>query len=482
MAQIPILDNWKINFRGGVTGVVSNHPDPDFLDGEILTTSKVTNDKSSLVEGEIVVTQSGSKYKLGLKKGARVPVAKEKETKKPAPTPAVAAAKKDSKKVASADTSATSSSGGGGGFFNLFGNINDNVKEEEPPITNGATPNIKSKPKPKQPSPSSQPTAEERRQMSVAEEAERIAYLRELKIQYGLTGKVVGNDGKYLLCGTPQRSTSGKSQIWAGYKAGSDGLPTGDALTIKISNNYDSMERENQNYNKVCSGIFPGQFVVKSDFIEEAGKDFKNQCALVMEMGRKDLKAILAERLGRRLEGRALRDAAASAAQCIQAMHSSGIVWTDLKSENFVVCGDEIGDGGGLPGVKGIDLESAMPYKSNPVDFSPEACPPEFAQAFIAGEGLEFTLDYSYDMWSYGMMLYELSTGKPYFDGKTPAQITKVLRLGIDFSVDTSEIADSKLRDLVNQLLNTDPSKRPSITQVLLHPFFITTGIGAFGF
>ena len=42
------------------------------------------------------------------------------------------------------------------------------------------------------------------------------------------------------------------------------------------------------------------------------------------------------------LEGKALRDACSAAAQCVQAVHSSRLVyWTDLKPENFVVINDD---------------------------------------------------------------------------------------------------------------------------------------------
>jgi hypothetical protein len=50
------------------------------------------------------------------------------------------------------------------------------------------------------------------------------------------------------------------------------------------------------------------------------------------------------------------------------------LVWTDLKAENFVVMQDF--SNGEKVHPKGIDLESAMPYWDNPVDYSPESCPP----------------------------------------------------------------------------------------------------------
>ena len=42
------------------------------------------------------------------------------------------------------------------------------------------------------------------------------------------------------------------------------------------------------------------------------------------------------------------------------------------------------------------------------MDYSPEACPPEFAEEYLAGRGLEFRVDYHYDIWSFGMLMYEL--------------------------------------------------------------------------
>jgi serine/threonine protein kinase len=189
-----------------------------------------------------------------------------------------------------------------------------------------------------------------------------------------------------------------------------------------------------------------------------------------MERGVVDLKRYIA--MNGKLEGKELRDAAAAAVQCIQAVHGSGLVWTDLKTENFVVTG--------TGQFKGIDLESAMPVKDNPVDYSPEGTPPEFARAFLSGEGPYFVLQYNYDIWSIGMLLFELATGKGYFDGKTPLQITRLLRDGP--SIDVSAIADEKLRDLVTKCLQLDPLKRPSILQVTLHPYFLSSGLGPFSF
>lgn len=298
---------------------------------------------------------------------------------------------------------------------------------------------------------------------------------KQAKLEKGLTGEVIGDAhaNLYLISGRPTKSTSGKSNLYKAYRADLDGLPVGDPVLIKLSRNWEAIERENGNYGKITkAGINRGQFVKLIEYIPEvaAKGKFRDQSALVLERGCTDLKRYIAE--NGMLEGKALRSAASAAAQCLQAVHSSGLVWTDMKTENFVVLGDG--------NIKGIDLESAMPQRKNPVDYSPEATPPEFAKAFLAGEGPYFSLDYNYDMWSYGMMMYELATGRGYFEGKTPLVITKLLEKGPEIELDAVE--DPRLRDLIRQCLQINPKSRPNIVQLLLHPYFLTTGFGPISF
>jgi len=298
---------------------------------------------------------------------------------------------------------------------------------------------------------------------------------RQSRAAFDLSKDVVGDDKRqYLLAGKPSKSTSGKSLIYKAFQADGDGLPQGDPWTVKISNNWEAIEREADNYAKITkAGLWRGQFVSLIDFLPTASvvtKKFRNQSALVMERGVTDVKRYIS--LNGPLKGKELRDACVAAAQCIQAIHGSGLVWTDMKSENFVVTSDGQ--------FKGIDLESAMPVKDNPVDYSPEGTPPEFARAFLAGDGPYFVLQYNYDIWSLGMLFYELSVGRGYFAGKTPVQITKTLRDGPE--IDVSAVPDPQLRDLIGKCLQLDPRKRPGILQILIHPYFLTSGIGPISF
>ena len=79
------------------------------------------------------------------------------------------------------------------------------------------------------------------------------------------------------------------------------------------------------------------------------------------------------------------------------------------------------------------------------------------------------------------MLLYEMSVGRSYFGKKSDGAITKVLQ-DKGFTVEISAVEDNLLRDLIGQCLQLEPQKRPSLTQILLHPYFLTTGFGPISF
>jgi hypothetical protein len=465
----PIISNWRYeSSKGTISGTVTNHP--TIQDGDRITTSPVKN-PGGVSENLIVETKSGSKYKLSnVAFGAKIPAVEAKKAKEDA-------AKKEAARLEAEKKAAVASS------------------ENSPSSLAAAAP---SKATPQKAALASQATASTQSQISPAD-------LRKLaKSTFSLTGSTIGPNGKYLLAGKPRQSSGRAAKIWTAYLADPNipdvpaGFEDGDAsgvqkLTIKLSPDAVRLQLENSNYNKVQSGIFTGRFVKKIEYMESVQSNKRDLdgkfSALVIESGRYDLKALLSARKGLPLRGRALRDAASSAGQCIQAVHSSSLVWTDLKTENFIVVkidnfDEEVSDVNGdlgLPGVKGIDLESVIAKGGNPIDYTPEACPPEFARAYIGGYGGEFVLDYSYDMWSLGMMLYELSTGQPYFGTKSPNIVTREL-CADTFEADVSKVPDAKLRDLIGKCLSLEPGRRPDITGFLFHPYFITTGFGPFSF
>jgi hypothetical protein len=449
---IPTLDKWKVMPNGSVIGTVKNHP--SITDGDVITTSPINNPNSAN-RMVTVTTASGSKYKLLEPRGGVVV-----NTLSTAAQLASQQRQPQSKQKASS----------GGGFFSGWGGLssisgssasvdndsdsssNDDNTAAAAVAVNGASRSVVD-----------EEDVLKRKVRSSPEWSQAVK-------RYKLTGATVGLEDEYLLAAKPERSTSGKSNIWEAYKANDMGLPVDNAtpVCLKISTNLEAISREYENYRKLSFlGIArTGRFVRCFEFFPVAGYDkrFRNQCALVMERGAQDLKSYLTAK--GRLEGKELRDACITATQCVQALHNAGLVWTDMKTENFVV----------MPSgeVKGIDLESAMPIGDNPVDYSPEACPPEFATAFLAGEGPYFELEASYDIWSLGMLMLELATGRGYFDGKNPSQITKILRDMDDGNLSLDGIdCDDRLKDLIGKCLQKDSRKRPNTAQILLHPYFL---------
>mmetsp|Transcript_15751 Transcript_15751/g.35910 ORF Transcript_15751/g.35910 Transcript_15751/m.35910 type:complete len:540 (+) Transcript_15751:1-1620(+) len=450
---VPTLDKWKIISSGSVIGTVRNHP--AISDGDVITTSPI-RDPELAGRQSTVVTASGSKYKLLEPRGEISAAAREREAAALAQALAVAEEiDNNGQRSSNQQSSQRKSNNFFGGWGGPFG------KAETIPVNGSGMDD----------------DASEVRQKEILRSSQE---WNNAVQRYKLTGVTIGLEDEYLLANKPERSTSGKSNIWEAYKTSeSTGLPVENAVPvcIKISTNLEAISREYENYRKLSFlGIWEtGRFVRCYEFFPVAGYDkkFRNQCALAMERGSRDLKSFLTSR--RKLENKELRDACTSATQCVQALHNAGLVWTDMKTENFVV----------MPNgeVKGIDLESAMPIGDYPVDYSPEACPPEFATAFLEGDGPYFELGTSYDVWSLGMLMLELSSGRGYFDGKTPAQITKQLR-DMDDATMSRDLdgfdTEERLKDLIRRCLQVDPRKRPNTAQILMHPYFLAGNPFAF--
>jgi len=76
--------------------------------------------------------------------------------------------------------------------------------------------------------------------------------------------------------------------------------------------------------------------------------------------------------------------------------------------------------------------------------------------------------DYKIDIWSVGVLLYELLHGYPPFKGKTSDEKFKsILQKDIKFSPDISKEA----QDLITLILNSDPARRPDFDTIFVHPW-----------
>jgi serine/threonine protein kinase len=250
-------------------------------------------------------------------------------------------------------------------------------------------------------------------------------------------------------------SSSGKSRIVEGE------LSCGREVIVKLSKNRDALQRESENYDKIAKDKnTAGLFAKLYDHVTDIER-YPTKSALVMEKGCQDLRQYIQENGA--LEGQKLRNAAGIATLCVEAVHSAKMVWTEIKAPNFIVQED-------ANVLKGIDLESAIPEAANPIDFTPQACPPEFALTYLCGQEATERMMQNFDIWSLGMVLYEMSNGEEYFGTEDELIIANELRAmdGVNWK---KEDVDPAMKDLVEMCLTKDPEERPTIEEVLEHPY-----------
>jgi serine/threonine protein kinase len=87
-------------------------------------------------------------------------------------------------------------------------------------------------------------------------------------------------------------------------------------------------------------------------------------------------------------------------------------------------------------------------------------------------------MDLSFDVWGLGMVFYKLAVGEQYFTPRYAQDdylsIFTYLRqrTKLNFAKLDASYADPRFKELVVACLDFDPMRRPTIQQILAHPYF----------
>ena len=91
---------------------------------------------------------------------------------------------------------------------------------------------------------------------------------------------------------------------------------------------------------------------------------------------------------------------------------------------------------------------------------------------YIAPEVLEGKAGHSYevDVWSLGVIIYTLIIGKPPFETSDVKATYKKIRMNAYSFPEHVAISESA-RDIISKILIGDPTQRPTLDEMLAHPF-----------
>ncbi|CAM9588062.1 unnamed protein product [Ectocarpus fasciculatus] len=274
--------------------------------------------------------------------------------------------------------------------------------------------------------------------------------------------------------------SSGSSELWFASK-----IFTGERVVVKkiLGGEHVAFDRERavllflqrQGVQEGCQHSIPFVGVIP-----------RLQC-LVLGRGARTLRQI-GQKFYHRYSGNPagymdrIRPYARQVVEVCQWLHRLGIVWGDVKPENFVEGQDD--------DLKAIDFDSACSLSGGMASLdkdvaervqsrfgadhvlTPRYCAPERARASASGESCLATK--ATDIWSVGMVLFWLLTGQDYFEnGLTDEEVVRTL-CSSRFTVSLAGVdpKQEQARNLLETMLSHTPQRRGSMDSVLGRAFF----------
>ena len=142
------------------------------------------------------------------------------------------------------------------------------------------------------------------------------------------------------------------------------------------------------------------------------------------------------------------------------------VIHRDLKPENILI--ESVDQATGFYNVKIIDFGTAKIYEHNRTENKIVG-----STYYIAPEVLNQNYNEKCDIWSCGVILYMLLSGKVPFNGETSLQILQKIKTGkYDLSRKPFDTVSDEAKDLIQQCLELNVKKRITASNALCHKWF----------
>lgn len=253
--------------------------------------------------------------------------------------------------------------------------------------------------------------------------------------------------------------------------------PSGERLALKrvTSDNVKQLEAF-QNEAILLRSLRHREQVIQ--VVDSEVDEARGRISIVMEAGEADLSTFLrsepqlplveVQRLWRQM------------LECVQVIHAERIVHADLKPANFLLVGRRL---------KVIDFGIAKRLASDTTNISRDSSVGTLSymapEAVKQGQEGGLKLGRASDIWSLGIILYQMVYGRPPLAHMEPMQRWLKLsdpHLEIEYPErhsleDRSSRTKAYLIDVLRMCLQRDPRKRPTLQELLGHPFLCGTQV-----
>ena len=150
-------------------------------------------------------------------------------------------------------------------------------------------------------------------------------------------------------------------------------------------------------------------------------------------------------------------------------LHQNNIIHRDIKPENILIGENDLLKLCDFGWAKELTMNKRSTFCGTVEYMAPE---------IVGSENY----DYSVDIWSLGILLFELLMGySPFRSKKEKNTMIKIMN-HIDLKFDKNKELSENCKDLINKLLDMNPLNRLKIKDIFVHPFIITNSTLDFQF